>query len=138
MYSRKKFVKKDRVHYNTEGLNHLYWELFDSPDAEGSAYRFMEREPVLILDDIFSEFPNWHIRIDLAYTSQRYGDILGLPTSSPFRVGKAVKISALNPAKRIFIVKNLIIRGIDRIGVSDKYVYFDTENYLKKPALYVH
>jgi hypothetical protein len=26
--------------------------MFDSPNEEGSGYRFMEREPVLILDEI--------------------------------------------------------------------------------------
>ena len=35
---------------DTEGLTHLRWSMFDSPDSEGSGYLFMEREPVYILD----------------------------------------------------------------------------------------
>lgn len=133
----RKFVKKDRVNYNTEGLKHLYWEIFDSPDSEGSGYRFMEREPVLILDDIFSEFPDWKPKIQCAYCSKQYGDILGLPAKSPFRVGKAIKLRATNPSQRMFIVRHLILRGVTRIGVGREHVYFDTDNYLYKDALYV-
>ena len=35
-----------------EGLDYLQWSLFDSPDEKGSGYKFMEREPVYILDRI--------------------------------------------------------------------------------------
>ena len=55
MLVNKGFNRKDRESFNTEGLSHLYWELFDSADAVGSAFRYMEREPVLILDDIIKE-----------------------------------------------------------------------------------
>lgn len=133
----RKFVKKDRFNYNTEGLKHLYWELFDSPDAEGSGYRFMEREPVLILDDILSEYPDWKLKVQTAYCSKPYADILGLPAQSPFRVGKAIKLRATNPKLRMFIIRHLILRGVTRIGVGREHVYFDTDNYLYKDALYV-
>ena len=133
----RKFVKKDRVNYNTEGLKHLYWELFDSPDAEGSGYRFMEREPVLILDDILSEYSDWKLKVETGYCSKAYADILGLPAQSPFRVGKAVKLRATNPKLRMFIIRHLILRGVTRIGVGREHVYFDTDNYLYKDALYV-
>lgn len=133
----RKFVKKDRVNYNTEGLKHLYWELFDSPDAEGSGYRFMEREPVLILDDILSEYPDWKLKVQTAYCSKPYADILGLPAQSPFRVGKAIKLRATNPKLRMFIVRHLILRGVTRIGIGREHIYFDTDNYLYKDALYV-
>ena len=131
------FVKKDRVNYNTEGLKHLYWEIFDSPDSEGSAYNFMEREPVLILDDILSEEPDWIPKIEVGYCSKPYGDILGLPISSPFRVGKAVRLRVTNPKSRMFLVRHLILRNVTRIGVGMKHVYFDTDNYLNKDALYI-
>ena len=35
-----------------EGLDYLQWSLFDSPDEKGSGYKFMERQPVYILDRI--------------------------------------------------------------------------------------
>ena len=133
----RKFVKKDRFNYNTEGLKHLYWELFDSPDAEGSGYRFMEREPVLILDDILSEEPDWKLKVETAYCSKPYGDILGLPAQSPFRVGNAIKIRATNPKLWMFILRHLILRCVTRIGVGREHIYFDTDNYLYKDALYV-
>ncbi len=138
MLVNKKFNKKDRESFNTEGLTHLYWELFDSVDAEGSAFRFMEREPVLILDDIIKVFQYWRPQVLLGYTSKPVADLLGLPTSSSFRVGKAIRLKAKNPKARMFIVENLIIRGVTRIAVCMDYVEFDTDNYLKKDALYIH
>jgi hypothetical protein len=134
----KGFNRKDRENFNTDGLSHLYWELFDSADAKGSAFRYMEREPVLILDDIIKEHYYFRPHILLGYTSKPVADLLGLPTSSSFRVGKAVRLKAKNPKTRMFIVENLIIRGVTRIAVCMDYVEFDTDNYLKKDALYIH
>lgn len=137
MIETRNYNRKNKEFNNTEGLRHLYWELFDSRDAKGSAFRFMEREPVLILDDIMVEFPSWRPAIELGYTSQTYSDLLGLTSFSPYRVGKGVRLRALDSKKRMFIVKNLILRGVDRIAVSEKYVEFDTDNYLYKPNLYI-
>jgi len=138
IFKPRRFKRQERDSFNTEGLRNLYWEMFDSPDAEGSAFRFMEREPVLVLDDIIVEHYNWRPVVELAYTSKSVADLLGLPTKSAFRVGKAVRLSAPSPEKRMFIVKNLILRGVTRIAVSMKYVEFDTDNYLYKDSLYVH
>tara|TARA_R110002167_G_scaffold13384_1_gene55815 strand:+ start:1842 stop:2258 length:417 start_codon:yes stop_codon:yes gene_type:complete len=131
------YNRKNKEFNNTEGLKHLYWELFDSPDAEGSAFRYMEREPVLILDDIMVEFPMWRPAIEIGYTSQPYANLLGLTSHSPYRVGKGVRLRVLDSKKRMFLVKNLILRGVVRIAVSEKYVEFDTDNYLYKPNLYI-
>jgi hypothetical protein len=131
------YNRKNKEFNNTEGLRHLYWELFDSPDAKGSAFRYMEREPVLILDDIMVEFPMWRPAIELGYTSQPYSNLLGLVSHSPYRVGKGVRLRVLDSKKRMFLVKNLILRGVTRIAVSEKYVEFDTDNYLYKPNLYI-
>ena len=138
MYVNKSFDKKSRLDFNTEGLTHLYWDLFDSVDSTGSAFRYMEREPILILDDIIKQHQYWRPFVLLGYTSQPVADLLGLPTSSSFRVGKAVRLRAKNPRARMFIVENLIIRGVTRIAASLDYVEFDIDNYLKKPALYIH
>lgn len=131
------FDYKNRADYNRQGLRHLYWELFDSPDQPGSAFKYMEREPILVLDDIMVEHNLWRPKVDLAYTTKAYADIIGLPTSSSHRVGHAVRLRATNPKQRMFIVSNLIRRGVVRIGVGREHVYFDTDNYLKDPVLYV-
>ncbi len=128
---------RDSIDCNREGLRHLYWELFDSPDSPGSAFNYMEREPVLILDDIITEFKQYRLKIDVAYTSKTYADVLGLPTSSPHRVGKAIQLRVTNPRQRMFMVTELIRRGVTRIGVGREHVYFDTDNYLKEDALYI-
>ena len=122
---------------NKEGLIHLHWELFDSPDAPGSGYRYMEREPVLILDDILIEHHKWRPKIELAYVTESYGNMRGLPSSSSHRTGNAILLRAKNPQKRMFIVKNLILRGVERIGIGMDHVYFDTDLYLKGKALYI-
>ena len=139
MIQGRSFIKKDRHLYNTEGLTYLYWELFDSKrkGEEGSAFRYMEREPVLILDDIIREHQKYRPVIELGYTSKPYADLLSLPTQSPYRVGKGVRLKVLNASKRMFLVENLIIRGVKRIAISDKYVEYDTDNYLYKPKLYL-
>ena len=36
-----------------EGLTILKWSMFDSPDKLGSGKKFMESEPVWILDEVF-------------------------------------------------------------------------------------
>ncbi len=131
------YRREERDNYNTVGLSHLYWELFDSPDYTGSGFKFMEREPVLILDDIMKVYRNWRPTIIQAYTSKQYSDLIGLPSISPYRVGKGIMLKCLNSKKRMFIVKNLILRGVERIAINEKYIEFDTDNYLYKPNLYL-
>tara|TARA_R110002126_G_scaffold247967_2_gene390773 strand:+ start:36 stop:452 length:417 start_codon:yes stop_codon:yes gene_type:complete len=133
----KNYNRKNKEGENTTGLRHLWWGLFDSPDSEGSGFRYMERECVLILDDIIVEFPSYRPAIELGYTSKPYADLLGLTSFSPYRVGKGVRLRVLDPKKRMFLVKNLILRGVTRIAVSEKYVEFDTDNYLYKDSLYI-
>ena len=129
--------KSVRNNFNTEGLSHLYWELFDSPDSNGSGFMYMEREPVLILDDIIKEHQKYRPVIERGYTSKPIADLLGLPSISPYRVGKGVKLRVTSAPKRMFIVKALILRGVERIAINEKYIEFDTDNYLYKPNLYL-
>jgi len=133
----KSFKRADRETNNTVGLQNLYWELFDSPDANGSGFRYMEREPVLILDDIITEHYHYRPKILLGYTSKAVADSLGLPSISPYRVGKGIMLRVTNATARMFLVENLIIRGVKRIAVSDDNVEFDTDNFLYKPKLYI-
>lgn len=129
--------KQDRDGKNTQGLAHIYWDIFDSPDSPGSAFRYMEREPILIIDDIVREFPKYQPKLQIAYCTKAYADLLGLPASSPHRVGKAIQLRVTNPKQRMFIVTELIRRGITRIGVGREHVYFDTDNYISDDALYI-
>ena len=121
---------------NKQGLKNLHWELFDSPDEPGSGFKFMEREPVLILDDIIVEHTLYKPKIIMGYTSQKYADLRGLPSSSSHRTGHAVLLRVTNAKKRMFLVRHLILRGVQRIGIGQEHVYFDTDLYLKGPRLY--
>ncbi len=117
-----------------EGLSILKWSMFDSPDLLGSGKRFMESEPVWILDEVFrTERLKGYIH--LGYTSKTYADRMGLGLESEHRVGKAIKFKCINPSHRFRLVRGLIQHGIERITLYDKSIYFDTENYLYKPEL---
>jgi hypothetical protein len=114
-----------------EGLDYLQWSLFDSPDQPGSGYRFMERYPAKILDDIVKQ-NRFVLDINLGYVSKAYGDKMSLPTRDSHRIGRAIRIRILNPKKRYKLVSGLIMRGVKRIAVSRDEVYFDTDS-LKPP-----
>jgi hypothetical protein len=117
-----------------EGLKILKWSMFDSPDLLGSGKRFMESEPVWILDDVFrTERLKGYIH--LGYTSKAYADRIGLGLESEHRIGKAIKFKCINPSHRFRFVRGLIQRGIERITIYDESIYFDTESYLKDPEL---
>jgi hypothetical protein len=121
---------------NCEGLIYLTWDMFDSPNEEGSGYRFMEREPVLILDEI-TNATKYILKVELGYTSKTYADKIGLPTNSSHRTGKAVRLRVVGPRKRLSLVSYLVQLGVKRIGINREFVYFDTET-LKKPGIYFH
>lgn len=117
-----------------EGLKIVKWSMFDSPDKLGSGKMFMETEPVVILDNVFKD-TNLTAFIELGYTSKPYADKLALPSASSHRVGMGVKIKCINKNKRMRLVKSLIQYGVERIHLFPKSIYFDTDNYLKKPEL---
>mgnify|MGYP000324188019 CR=1 FL=1 len=137
MIEPRRYDKVNRDSFNRTGLSHLYWELFDSRDEQGSAFKYIEREPVLILDDILKQHQHYIPIIEIGYTTTKYANLLGLPSISPYRTGRGIRLRVTNAQKRMFLVENLIIRGIKRIAVSDDYVEFDTDNYLYKPKLYI-
>ena len=101
-----------------EGLSVLKWSMFDSPDRLGSGKYFMESEPVFILQ---------------GYVSKTYGDRVAIPENSGHRVGKSIKFKCINRIKRLKLVRGLIQYGIERIKISNEWIYFDTDNYLKEP-----
>tara|TARA_R110000764_G_scaffold39671_1_gene88675 strand:- start:281 stop:733 length:453 start_codon:yes stop_codon:yes gene_type:complete len=117
-----------------EGLRVLKWSMLDSPDSLGSGKRFMESEPVKILDLVFSQ-ERLKGFVHLGYTSKAYADKLGLGVNSEHRVGKAIKFRCINASHRFRLVRRLIQYGIERIRLTDEYVYFDTERYLHKEEL---
>ena len=115
---------------NCEGLLYLTWDMFDSPDSPGSGYNFMEREPVIILDEVVKRTRRF-LNIERAYLSKTMADKLGLPTNSSHRVGKAIQIRVVGPKKRMDIIKHLCSLGVTRIAVGRETIYFDTDS-LKK------
>ena len=115
---------------DTEGLAILKWSMFDSPDKLGTGKGFMESEPVFILDEILRK-ERINAFILKGYVSKMYGDRTAEPSNSSHRVGKAIKIRCINSVKRFKIIKGLIQYGIERIHVSNEFIYFDTDSYLK-------
>lgn len=118
-----------------EGLRVLRWSMFDSPDAPGSGYRFMEREPVVALDRA-AHYYRYVPNIILGYTSKSVADNMRLVSDNPHRVGKAIRIRCVGPKKRILLVRSLIEQGVQRFAVDKETVYFDTDD-LKPPSFYL-
>ena len=127
----KKTLSKEEQQ-NCEGLTYLTWDMFDSPDTPGSGYRFMEREPVLILDEITKKTRRI-FNIERAYCSKAYADKIGLVSNNSHRVGKAIQIRIVGTKKRMELISYLCQLGVKRIAVSRESVYFDTDD-LKNPS----
>ena len=120
---------------NCEGLTYLTWDMFDSPDSKGSGFRFMEREPVLILDAIVRK-TQAVMNVELGYVSKPVADKMGLVSTDSHRVGKAVRLRCVGHKKRMVIIKALVEFGVERIAVNRETVYFDTDD-LKEKAFYL-
>lgn len=120
---------------DTEGLKKLRWSMFDSPDAKGSGYRFMEREPVVALDRACRRH-DYVPNIILGYTSKMVADDMGLVSTDSHRVGKAVRIRCVGVKKRLKLVRSLMEQGVTRFALSRDTVYYDTDD-LKESALYL-
>lgn len=118
-----------------EGLKVLRWSMFDSPDAEGSGYRFMEREPVVALDRAAHRY-EYRPNIILGYTSKRVADSMSLVSTDSHRIGKAVRIRCVGYRKRLKLVRSLMEQGVQRFAISKEVVYFDTDE-MKPPAIYL-
>ena len=110
-----------------EGLEYLRWSQFDCPFEPGSGYKFMEREPVLILDRVVKS-TRMNLEIELGYTSPRYADMNNIVSRNPHRIGKAIKIKCLCPKKRNKLIKQLILKGATSFVVTPKSVTFDTDD----------
>jgi hypothetical protein len=118
-----------------EGLRVLRWSMFDSPDAVGSAYRFMEREPVVALDRAAHRY-EYRPDVILGYTSKPVADKMGLVSIDSHRIGKAVRIRCVGYKKRLVLIRTLMEQGIMRFAIAKDFVYFDTDE-LKPPAIYL-
>jgi hypothetical protein len=121
--------------YDCEGLTYLRWSMFDSPDSLGSGKKFMEREPVLILDRVVAK-TRMILNITLGYATPSYADKMRLISTDSHRVGKAVRIRVVGHKKRMKLVKALIEEGVTRIAIDREQVYYDTDD-LKESALYL-
>lgn len=118
---------------DTEGLRYYKWSEFDCKYEKGSAYKFMERKPVLLLDGYVTK-TRYELPVILAYTSPKGASKLMLPSRSSHRVGMAIRVKVLNEKKRMSLVSYLILNGVRRISFNDESVYFDTDD-LKGPIL---
>ena len=122
-----------------EGLDFLRWSQFMCKCGKcsvSSGKDYMERMPVLFLDAIARE-ERMRFDVELGYVCQWSADKEHfLPTKDSHRVGLAIKIRVLNPVKRMKIVRGLIYRGVSRIGLADKSLYFDCDD-LKGMSLYL-
>ncbi|NRA78772.1 MAG: hypothetical protein HRU18_11230 [Pseudoalteromonas sp.] len=146
--SKSKYVKRSdiweyySVDYNdsyteemdTEGLRVLKWSMFDSPDKLGSGKMFMESPPVHILDQVYKENRVKGF-IEIGYLSKSVADRMSIASQHPYRLGKGVKLRCKNPTVRMKIVRGLIQYGIERIHIYNESIYFDTDNYIRKPEL---
>jgi len=129
------YTEKD----DKEGLEFLLWSQFMCKCGKchvSSGKDFMERLPVLILDDIARE-ERMRFDVLLGYVCEKsaYKDHF-LPTKDSHRVGLAVKIRVLNTQKRLRLVRGLILRGVTRIGIGRDYIYFDADD-LKEMSLFL-
>ena len=132
-----------RFDYNEDddiqGLQKLRWSQFGCKCCRcdvKSGKNFMERLPVLILDDVSRE-ERMRMDITLAYTCKWASDkVHSLPTKDSHRVGLAVRIRVLNTQKRLRLVRGLILRGVTRIGIGRDDVYFDCDD-LKEMSLFI-
>jgi hypothetical protein len=124
---------------DNEGLGFLLWSQFGCKCGKcsvSSGKDYMERLPILILDDIARE-ERMRFDVLLAYVCEKsaYKDHF-LPTKDSHRVGLAVKIRVLNTQKRLRLVRGLILRGVTRIGIGKDDVYFDCDD-LKEMSLFL-
>ena len=124
---------------DTQGLGFLRWSQFGCKCGKcsvNSGKNYMERQPVLILDDIARE-ERMRFDVLLGYVCEKsaYKDHF-LPTKDSHRVGLAVKIRVLNVQKRLRLVRGLILRGVTRIGVGKDFIYFDCDD-LKSMSLFL-
>lgn len=133
-----KYTFDYREEDDKEGLNKLLWSQFMCKCGKCSVKtgkNFMERLPVYILDDIARE-ERMRFDIELAYVCKPSADKSSIPTKDPHRAGLGVKIRVVNPQKRLRVLRGLIVRGVTRIGVNEKFLYFDTDD-LREMALYI-
>lgn len=122
---------------DTEGLQWLRWSMFDSLDQEGSGYKYMEKEPVMILDRVIQksldkQFNRLNPNVVRGYVSPSMAFDLGLEDDNSHRIGKAIMLRCIHPATRLKLIDGLLREGVKRIKVSDTRIYFDTD-YPYKP-----
>jgi hypothetical protein len=132
-----KYTSNYDEHDDSEGLNKLLWSQFMCKCGRcdvSSGKRLMEKIPVIILDQIAQE-ERIRLDIELAYVCKIGADEMPLTSMNSHRAGLAVRIRVLNPKKRMLIIRGLIVRGVTRIALNDKYIYFDVDD-LKQLAFY--
>lgn len=127
------------IEHDSFDLRRLLWSQFMCKCGScrvDTGQRLMEKLPVYILDQIAVE-ERIRFDIELAYVCKIHADNLLLTSQDSHRAGLAVKIRVLNPKKRLVIIRGLIVRGVTRIALNEKYIYFDVDD-LKQMSFYYH
>ena len=122
---------------DSEGLSVYKWSMFDSPCTLGSGKRFMESEPIFILDAICKTERIFGFILK-GYVSKPLADKTKLPTNSGHRVGKSIKFKCCDKGIRLKFVRGLVQYGVTRIHIADDFIYFDTDSYLKKSEIVIY
>ena len=121
-----------------DGLDNVLWSQFSCRCGKchiNSGKTFMERLPVLILDAISRE-ERMRIDVELAYVCEDAAyKTHFLPAKDSHRVGLGVTVRCTTLKKRMQIIRQLIYRGVSRIALYDKSIYFDCDD-LKPMAFY--
>jgi len=95
----------------------------------------MEREPVIILDEVVKRTRRF-LNIERGYLSKAVADRMNLASNNPHRVGRAIQIRVVGQKKRMDIIKHLCLLGVTRIAVGKDILYFDTDG-LKNDAFMI-
>lgn len=125
---------------DTEGLIYLYWSDFDSPDEPGSGYKFMEREPVLMLDRAIHNLQRKPFtKIVRGYVSANRAKRLGLEVHNSHRVGQAILLRCPDAKKKHDLCTQLFQMGVHRLAIQgnglSEYLYFDMDT-LKERGMF--
>ena len=120
---------------DVEGLHYLKWSDFDCPHQEGSGYKFMEKEPVFILEKAITMTTLLPTKITLAYVSPQYASTLCLEEDSSHRIGRAIEFTCATHKSMMLFVAALCSLGVRRMRLSPKTIYFDTDHKFRGESL---
>lgn len=120
---------------NRTFIRYFDYSEFDCPYAQGSGYRHMDREFLVMLDEA-RYLCNFKFKVLRGYVSSMYKDRLIMLDDSPHLLGKAAVLHCKVPKLRLRMVAALLEVGFHRIGIGPDYIYVDNDE-VKDPMLIV-